>query len=592
MMHQQTMPNVVNPTIKLTIFSTQGDRIELGKINNILKPLGRDLKDLDLKVWDIDLIPTGDIRSQAKQEALVGADLIVLLISINFLNDSELVNLIKNLIQNERDCLVFILNLCKWEITFETEQRFMDIVNADKPLSGFQSTHQQNELINKLCDKILVKARKIQAEKIQVIRQRQFLDQFAQTNQQAQAPALPPPSTKNRLVELAKNYPWVPVMIIVFVLIVIIAILIGGNNSKVPNNAIATVSPLPLGSAQSFPTPEVATKSAEDPAGIVAVAWSPDGNTAVYGSGDKIVGLVVPSGKMTKIADYNQGLSTVAWSQDGSLVAAAGRDNTVKIFKADGTLVTTLTDFTNWIFALAWSPNNTLAIGAGNNILRLVKTDGSVRDLKHSDKVLRIAWSTDGKLIASGSLDGFVRVWRVDDGKEIDSKKSKEGRVSDVTWLESNILAVSSWDGLISLWNENDHWQSFGKDAFYGRANKVAWSPDKTTLAVAYQENVVILWKFDGKDIKSLKEFKKLEGHNQDVYSIAWSADGSILASGSWDNTVRYWDKDGNSIPVDIKHNDRINSVAWSKNDILISASEDDTVRFWDKKGQPVKGTT
>ena len=106
-----------------------------------------------------------------------------------------------------------------------------------------------------------------------------------------------------------------------------------------------------------------------------------------------------------------------------------------------------------------------------------------------------MAFSPDGSLLASGSLDSTVRLWNISSGTE--------RRV-----LKGHSQSVRS----------------------------VAFSRDGTTLASGSNDATVYLW-----DVSSGTERDVLKGHSQSVLSVAFSPDGSMLASGSEDGTVRLW---------------------------------------------------
>jgi RNA polymerase sigma factor (sigma-70 family) len=161
-------------------------------------------------------------------------------------------------------------------------------------------------------------------------------------------------------------------------------------------------------------------------------------------------------------------------------------------------------------------------------------------DAKDADKLVHVwsvAWSPDGKHIASAGFDGAIRIW------------SREGELVRV--LKGHQRAATS----------------------------VAWGPDGTQLASAGFDGTVRVWKSDG------TPGPVMEGHNGVVATVAWSADGTRLASGGFaDNTVRIWRTDGKPEAVLKGHTDRVHSVAWHprNNNRLASGSYDGTVRLWD----------
>ena len=116
----------------------------------------------------------------------------------------------------------------------------------------------------------------------------------------------------------------------------------------------------------------------------------------------------------------------------------------------------------------------------------------------HTYVVWSVAFSPDGKTLASGSRDGSIKLWDVTSGKNIATLKGH----ADVI-------------------------------------NSVAFSPDGKTIASGSFDKTVKLW-----DVASGKNTATLEGHTHWVFSVAFSPDGKTLASGSRDGSIKLWDLD------------------------------------------------
>ena len=155
----------------------------------------------------------------------------------------------------------------------------------------------------------------------------------------------------------------------------------------------------------------------------------------------------------------------------------------------------------------------------------------------HSDSANSIAFSPDGKTIATGSVDNTVKLWNLE-GKEIQTLKGHSDRVSSVAFSpDGKTIATGSGDNTVKLWNLE------GKEiqTLKGHSDSVlsvAFSPDGKTIATGSGDNTVKLWSIDGKELQTLK------GHSDHVTSVAFSPDGKAIASGSDDNTVKLWNLD------------------------------------------------
>jgi hypothetical protein len=162
------------------------------------------------------------------------------------------------------------------------------------------------------------------------------------------------------------------------------------------------------------------------------------------------------------------------------------------------------------IFSMAFSPDGRrLASGGDDRVVRawdLERPDTPPRELRgHTDWVRAVAFSPDGRRLASGGDDGVVRAWDLD---RPDTPPRE---------LRGNT----------------------------GGVNTVAFSPDGRRLASGGDDRVVRAWDLDRPDTPP----RELRGHTGGVYAVAFSPDGRRLASGGSDGVVRAWDLDRPDTP-------------------------------------------
>ncbi|GAX37201.1 WD-40 repeat protein [Nodularia sp. NIES-3585] len=202
--------------------------------------------------------------------------------------------------------------------------------------------------------------------------------------------------------------------------------------------------------------------------------------------------------------------------------------------------------------------------------------------------VLSVALSPDGKLLATGDIDGQIRLWQVVDGKKLLTFKGHKGWVWTVAFSpDGQTLATGGHDTSVKLWDVQTGDCLKTLDKHTGCIWSVSFSPTGQTLASGSDDTLIRLW-----DVSLGKCLKILHGHTSWVCSVRFNLDGSILASGSDDCNIRLWDiNSGLCIKILEGHIERVWSVSFSPDGkTLASVSEDHSVRLWDvSKGTYIK---
>ena len=194
----------------------------------------------------------------------------------------------------------------------------------------------------------------------------------------------------------------------------------------------------------------------------------------------------------------------------------------------------------------------------------------------HTEAVNRIAWSSDGQILASSSNDFTIKLWDTMTGQYFQTLRA--GLNSSITWSpDGHILAAGAIGSLI-LWDRDTGQLLRALGGHSSWVLNLLWSPDGQTLASAAKDNIIRLW-----DIGTGKLLRSLIGHSDEINSLAWSPDGQTLASAAKDNIIKLWDiGTGKLLRSLIGHSDEINSLAWSPDgQTLASAAKDRTILLW-----------
>ncbi|MDX2070880.1 MAG: WD40 repeat domain-containing protein [Haliscomenobacter sp.] len=238
----------------------------------------------------------------------------------------------------------------------------------------------------------------------------------------------------------------------------------------------------------------------------------------------------------------------------------------------------------SYVLSVAFSPDGKrLATGSDDNSVKIWDLQSGKETLSlegHIKSVTCVAFSPDGKSLATGSDDYSAKIWDLQSGKETLSLEGHTSSVSSVAFSpDGKSLATGSWDYSAKIWDLQSRKPTLNLEGYTSSVSSVAFSPDGKSLAMGFDDNNAKIW-----DLQSGKETLSLEGHMASISSVTFSPDGKSLATGSYDKSAKIWDLQSGKQTLSLEgHTTEVSSVAFSSDGkSLATGSYDKSAKIWD----------
>ena len=293
------------------------------------------------------------------------------------------------------------------------------------------------------------------------------------------------------------------------------------------------------------------------------------------------------------LEDHTNWVTAVAITPDGRHAVSAAHDRTVRVWDLEnGHRLFTLEGHMGWVHTVAVTPDGHRAIsGSGDHLLRVwdLEAGQPVRTLRgHTDWVAGVAVAPDGRTVISASGDHTLRVWDLENGVWGSTLEGHTDTVSAVAIIPDLRRCISaSYDRTLRIWDLENDQPIRTLEGHTDRVNAVAVTADGLRALSASADQTLRLW-----DLESGEVLRTLEGHTAEVNAVAITPDGRHGISGSADHTLRVWDlKNGQMLRMLCGHTDWVTAVAVTpEGNHIVSGSADQTLLVWDlESGQSLR---
>jgi WD40 repeat protein len=310
---------------------------------------------------------------------------------------------------------------------------------------------------------------------------------------------------------------------------------------------------------EATPGPELLTLHA--PVSVWGLAYSPDGRRlAIADNHDAVSIRDATTGRILLTltepdVSLNTALIDERFSPDGTRLAVYGGSLTsgrITLWDATtGRLVGRLVGHTGPVINVAFSPDGRRLASASHDKTARIWDADTCKEVwtlgTHTDRVNGVAFRPDGSRLVTACRDGTLKLWDPATGRELTTLQCHRGSIASVAFSpDGRLLATAGGrrtdqaeglPGEVKVWDLDAGRAVLDLPGLAHFALGVAFSPDGRSLASAVEDRVIRIW-----EVATGRERLALRGHQDIVKRVAFSPDGRYLASCGPDRTVRVWD--------------------------------------------------
>ncbi|MBX3413226.1 MAG: protein kinase [Pirellulales bacterium] len=304
--------------------------------------------------------------------------------------------------------------------------------------------------------------------------------------------------------------------------------------------------------------------------------FSPDGTQLVFPGSEVQLYNVANGLKIRTLAsEKSKGLFHAFYNHDGKFLALVSDHVHVWDMTTQASLCT-YWGHRGQVSSVAFSPDGRrIATGGDDCTIRLwdVRSGREECCLRgHSNTVLFLGFTPDGSQLVSMGQDKTVRIWDANADPNVGMLRGHEGRVVSIAFSpDGKTLASAGWDATVRLWNTatGEQRSILWKDKDPDWSGSVSFSPNGKRLVSRGWDGVARVW-----DTSTRDEILTLKGHESSVNCGIFSPDGRYIATGGDDQTIRFWDAETGRAQSTIDDQlGQVEAVAFSRDGKLLASA-------------------